>query len=206
MTTLKRILFAVIIVGLVPACSLFSKSNEEVESFNEPRYTDREPIELNVSNIEIVSEFTSTFKRPNVEFLFPISIEKTAKLWAKDRLKAVDYSSDKKAVYIIRNASVTETIEKSDRAFTKDRVKYKATLNVVLRVHDSQKLSSAQTEIEAWRELTIPADTPIEEKEKFWNGMVYKLFDEFNARMEQNIRQYLNMYVKDNKYVKEYNY
>lgn len=206
MTTLKRILFAVIIVGLVPACGLFSKSGEEVESFNEPRYTDSEPIELNVSNIEIVSEFTPSFKRPNVEHLFPISIEKTAKLWAKDRLKAVDYSSDKKAVYIIRNASVTETVEKSDRAFTKDRVKYKATLNVVLRVHDSRKLSSAQTEIEAWRELTIPADTPLEEKEKFWNGMVYKLFDEFNARMEQNIRQYLNMYVKDNKYVKEYNY
>lgn len=206
MITLKRILFAVIIVGLVPACGFFSKSGEEAESFNEPRYTDSEPIELNVSNVEILSEFTPSFKRPNVEHLFPISIEKTAKLWAKDRLKAVDYSSDKKAVYIIRNASVTETVEKSDRAFTKDRVKYKATLNVVLRVHDSRKLSSAQTEIEAWRELTIPADTPLEEKEKFWNGMVYKLFDEFNARMEQNIRQYLNMYVKDNKYVKEYNY
>lgn len=202
MATFKKILFAVLFVGLVPACG---HNNEEVESFNEPRFVNEDPIELNVSNIEVVSEFTPTFKRPNVEHLFPISIEKTAKLWAKDRLKAVDYSSDKKAVYIIKNASVTENLEKSDRAFTKDRVKYKATLNVVLRVHDARKLSSAQTEIEAWRELTIPADTTLEEKEKFWNGMVYKLFDEFNARMEQNIRQYLNMYVKDNKVIKEYN-
>lgn len=202
MTTFKRILFAVLLVGLVPACGT---KNEEIESFNEPRFVNETPIDLNVSNIEVVSEFTPSFKRPNVEHLFPISIEKTAKLWAKDRLKAVDYSSDKKAVFIIKNASVTETLEKTDKAFTKDRVKYKATLNVVLRVYDSRKLSSAQTEIEAWRELTIPADTPLEEKEKFWNGMVYKLFDEFNARMEQNIRQYLNMYVKDNKVIKEYN-
>ena len=59
-------------------------------------------------------------------------------------------------------------------------------------------------EIEVWRELTIPADTTIEEKERYWNGMVIKLFDEFDVRMEQNIHQYLNMYVVDNKYVKEY--
>ncbi|MDR1693819.1 MAG: hypothetical protein LBR70_01305 [Lactobacillaceae bacterium] len=202
MTTLKKILFVALLVGLVPACG---NKSEEIENFNEPRFTSEDPIELNVNKIEVVSEFSQTYKRPNVEHLFPISIEKTAKTWAADRLKAVDFSSDKKAVYIIKNASVTETLEISDKAFTKDRVKYKATLNVVLRVHDARQLSSAQTEIEAWRELTIPADTPLAEKEKYWNGMVYKLFDEFNARMEQNIRQYLNMYVKDNKVIKEYN-
>ena len=34
--------------------------------------------------------------------------------------------------------------------------------------------------------------------------MVYKLFDEFNMRMEQNIHQYLNMYVKNNNDITEY--
>lgn len=68
-----------------------------------------------------------------------------------------------------------------------------------------QNLSSAETSIEAWRELAIPADTDIEEKERYWNGMVYKLFDEFNKRMEQNIYQYLNMYVANNSVIQEYN-
>lgn len=192
----KRFLSTILVIGLLPACGYFSKTETEVESFNEPRFTDIAPVELKVNEVEIVSDFSPTFKRPNVEHLFPISIEKTARLWAQDRLKAVDFSSDKKAVYTIKNASVTETLEPSDRAFTKDRLKYKATLNVVLKIYDARKLSSAQTEIEAWRELTIPADTPLDEKERYWNGMVYKLFDEFNARMEQNIHQYLGMYVR----------
>ena len=37
-----------------------------------------------------------------------------------------------------------------------------------------------------------------------WNDMVYKLFDEFNRRMEKNINEYLNMYVMNNYAVKEY--
>ena len=34
--------------------------------------------------------------------------------------------------------------------------------------------------------------------------MVQKLFEEFNSRMEQNINQYLNMYVKNNNTIYEY--
>ena len=34
--------------------------------------------------------------------------------------------------------------------------------------------------------------------------MVNKLFDQFNERMEKNIYEYLNMYVKNNYSVKEY--
>ena len=198
----SKIILSLLSVFLISACTL--SKNEEAEKFNEPRYTDRGQIELKVSTIEIESEFSPTFRRPNVEHLFPISIEKTAKLWARDRLKAADYSSNKKALYIIKNASVTEELIKSDKPFSKDRIRYKANLTVVLRINDVNSLSSAQTEIEVWRELTIPADTSIEEKERYWNGMVIKLFDEFDVRMEQNIHQYLNMYVVDNKYVKEY--
>lgn len=202
MKKLSKILCASLAFFAVSACV---SSETEVEKFNEPRYSDRGQIELNVSTIEIKSDFTPSFTRPNVEHLFPISIEKTAKLWAKDRLRADDFASNKKAIYIIKDASVTEEVIKSDKPFSKDRIKYKANLNVVLRIVDAHSLSSAQTEIEVWRELTIPADTPLSEKEKYWNGMVVKLFDEFDVRMEQNIHQYLNMYVKNNSYVKEYN-
>lgn len=126
-------------------------------------------------------------------------------MWAKDRLKAVDFSTDKEAYFIIRDASVTEDIEKSGKLFYKDRIVYRANLNVVLKITDPNNTGSAQTEIQAWRELVIPADTTIEEKEKYWNGMVEKLFDEFNVKMEENIRKFLNMYVADNNYIHTYN-
>ena len=101
--------------------------------------------------------------------MFPIPIEATAKTWAKDRLSAVDYSSDKTATFIIKDASVTEEIEKSEKLFYKDRIVYKANLNVILKISDAADENTAQTEIQAWRELIIPADATIEEKEKMAN-------------------------------------
>ena len=201
MFSIRKILFTVLLIGLTGGCSaIFGSSGSTAEL----RFEDQKPIKLKVSKVDVISEFTPSFRRPNVEHLFPISIEKTAKTWARDRLEAVDFSSDKVAQFIIKDASVTEELETTDKVFERDRMKYRATLNVVIRISDPQKLSNAETEIQAWRELIIPADTDIAEKEKYWNGMVTKLFDEFNLRMERNIHQYLNMYVQDSNYIQEY--
>ena len=204
MTVLKKILPALVIISLISGCSVFKPIDPEAEKYREPRFSSNDPIELKVKQIDITSEFTPTFTRPNVEHLFPISIERTAKIWAKDRLKAVDYSSDRVAEVIIKDASVTEEIEKSQEVFQKDRIKYRATLDVVVRVYDTQSMAKAETQVVAWRELYIPANTDIAEKEKYWNGMVIKLFDEFNRKMDKNSRQYLNMYILNNNYIQTY--
>ncbi len=202
MTKLNKI-FSVFAVALLTACA---SSNEVAENrrFTEPRFDTSNPIELNVSKVDIISEFTPSFTRPNVEHLFPVSIEKSARVWAGDRLEAVDFSSNRVAEFIIKDASVTEEEIKASQLFYKDSLKYRATLSVVLKISSNKGQSSAQTSIEAWRELTMPIDTSIEDKEKYWNEMVQKLFEEFNVRMEQNINQYLNMYVKNNNTVYEY--
>jgi hypothetical protein len=206
MFSIRKILFTVLLIGLTGGCSAIfgTYEGDEPTRYTELRFEDQNPIKLKVSKVDVISEFTPSFRRPNVEHLFPISIEKTAKTWARDRLEAVDFSSDKVAQFIIKDASVTEELETTDKVFERDRMKYRATLNVVIRISDPQKLSNAETEIQAWRELIIPADTDIAEKEKYWNGMVTKLFDEFNLRMERNIHQYLNMYVQDSNYIQEY--
>lgn len=203
MISIRKILCSIFLVSMAGGCSLFG-NNDELNRYSELRFENQAPIMLKVNKVEVISEFTPTFRRPNVEHLFPISIEKTAKNWAQNRLEAVDFSSDKVAQFIIKDASVTEELETSDKVFEKDRIKYRATLNVVIRVSDPQKLSNAETEIQAWRELIIPADTDISEKEKYWNNMVTKLFDEFDVRMERNIHQYLNMYIENNDYIQEY--
>lgn len=187
------------------ACSSTTDIDAVPLRYSEPRFQTKAPIELNVEKVDIKSEFVPSFTRPNVEHLFPVSIEKSAKIWAEDRLKADGFGSNKIAEYIIKDASVTEEIETSEELLQKDRLKYRANLSVVLKITDKSNLSAAQTTIDAWRELRIPADTNIAEKERYWNDMVKKLFDEFNVRMEQNINEYLNMYVKNNYSIKEYN-
>lgn len=199
---IKNILAAATAI-LLSACA----SNQEVAEtrrFVEPRFDQEPKIELNVSKIDVISEFTPSFTRPNVEHLFPISIEKAARIWANDRLEAVDFASNRIAEFVIRDASVTEVEEKAPQLFHKDSLKYRATLSVVLRINSTGGQSQAQTSIEAWRELTMPIDTSIEDKERYWNEMVYKLFEEFNTRMAQNIDQYLNMYVHNSQLIQEY--
>ena len=202
---LKKIYTILAMLIIIPACAQFRDDTAEPRRYEEPRFADQEMIRLKVNKIEVISEFTPSFKRPNVEHLFPISIEKTARIWARDRLEAVDFSSNKVAKFIIKDASVTEENEKSTELFTKDRTRYKARLIVTLKISDPESLSSAETTIEAWRELTMNSDTDIDEKEKQWNTMVHKLFSEFNRSMEHNINEYLNMYVVNNNYIQEYN-
>lgn len=197
-----KVLSAITIMFLT-ACA-GNQDVAEVRRYTEPRFDNQKAIELNVNKINIVSEFTPSFTRPNVEHLFPVSIEKTARFWANDRLEAVDFSSARVAEFIIKDASVVEQEEKASQLFHKDSLKYRATLSVVLKISSDKGQSQAQTSIEAWRELTMPIDTSIEDKERYWNEMVYKLFDEFNVQMEQNINQYLNMFVKNNNHIQTY--
>lgn len=204
MRTLKKMMVASLSLFLF-ACNSTRDIDAVPLKYSEPRFQTRAPIELNVEKVDIISEFVPSFTRPNVEHLFPVSIEKTAKIWAEDRLKADGFGTNRVAEYIIKDASVTEEVEKAEDILQKDRLKYRANLSVVLRIKDKSNLSAAQTTIDAWRELKIPADTNIADKEKYWNDMVKKLFDEYNAKMEQNINEYLNMYVKNNYSIKEYN-
>ncbi len=204
MSKLKNIVLVFFSLFLM-SCSTTSDTDAVPLKYSEPRFRTVAPIELNVEKVNIVSEFIPSFTRPNVEHLFPVSIEKSAKMWAEDRLKADGFSSNRVAEYIIKDASVTEEVEKSEEFLQKDRLKYRANLSVVLKITDTTNLSAAETTINAWRELRMPVDTKIAEKEKYWNDMVHKLFDEFNQRMEQNINEYLNMYVKNNYSIKEYN-
>ncbi|MCI5634216.1 MAG: hypothetical protein MR350_02015 [Alphaproteobacteria bacterium] len=202
MTSFFKTFCAVSVAGILSACSTMNNNEAAPERYSDLHFDNKKPIELTVKKIEVKSEFTPSFTRPNVEHLFPISIEKTAKTWADERLEAVDYSSDRVAEFIIKDASVTEKEEKAEQLLQKDRLKYHANLSVLLKVTDNK--SSAQTSVEAYRELSMPIDTNIEDKERYWNEMVVKLFNAFDEHMEMNIHKYLNMYIKGNTSITEY--
>lgn len=187
---------------ILNACSTMNNNTAVPERYSDLHFDNKAPIPLTVKTVEIKSEFTPSFTRPNVEHLFPVSIEKTAKTWAKERLEATDFASNRTAEFIIQDASVTETEEKSEQLLMKDKLKYHANLKVLLRIIDNQ--TQASTGVEAWRDLTMAMDTGIEDKEQHWNDMVINLFHAFDERMEQNIHQSLNMYIKDNQSVTNY--
>lgn len=80
---------------LVAGCAWFPKDEDELQKFREPRYNSEEPIQLKVNKVEVISEFTPTFKRPNVEHLFPISIEKPLNFGLKTVWKPLIFPAPK---------------------------------------------------------------------------------------------------------------
>ena len=205
MIKVKKILFSFIAAASLSACgTMYGTAEEEVPQYKEPRFQDMPPIELKVNRVDVSSEFTPSFTRPHVEHLFPVSIEKSATLWAHDRLKAADFSTSRIAEVTIKDASVTEELEAGSQIFEQDKVKYSARLVVSVKVTDPQTLAQASTEVEAWRTLTIPAATDIAGKEQYWNSMVEKLMNDFNDRMTSNIHQYLSPFVLNQELVPTY--
>ena len=200
---MKKLFALLIMIFVASACSSADKVPAP-QKFRESHFDSQQAIDLKVNKIEVVSEFVPSFTRPNVEHLFPVSIEKTAMNWGNDRLRAVDFSSTKVATFTIKDASVTEEVIKSEKIFEKDSLKYRARLAVTLKVSDTAKFANAETSLEAWRELTIPADTQIDQKEVYWKEMVDKLFHEFDLRMQTNIHKYLNMYIDNSQYITDY--
>lgn len=200
-TFIKLFCVALMTLGL-NACA--SRNNNEAvpERYSELHFDNKAPIKLNVKTIEVKSEFTPSFTRPNVEHLFPVSIEKTAKTWARERLEAVDFASNRTAEFVIQDASVTEREEKAAQLFQKDSLRYHATLKVMMKVVENK--ASANTTVEAYRELTMPIDTAIEDKEAHWNEMLNNLFQAFDEHMDSNIHKYLNMYIKDDRSITQY--
>ena len=202
MNTFVKTIGLGILALLLNACSTMDNNTAAPERYSDLHFDNKAPIPLMVKTVEIKSEFSPSFTRPNIEHLFPVSIEKTAKTWAKERLEAADLTSNRTAEFIIQDASVTETEEKSDQLLLKDHLKDHASLKVLLRIIDNK--SSASTGVEAWRDLTMSVDTSIEDKEQHWNEMVVNLFQAFDENMEKNINQSLNMYIKDNNSISTY--
>lgn len=202
MVNLIKKLCVILTAATLSACSSMNNNQAAPERFSDLHFDNKAPIQLLVKQVNVKSEFTPSFTRPNVEHLFPISIEKTAVTWAKERLEAADMSSERVAEFIIHDASVTEAEIKAQQFLQKDSVNYHANLKVTLKVIDTK--STAQTTVEAYRELTMPIDTNIEDKEQYWNDMVVKLFQSFDEHMQLNIDKYLNMYIKNNNSVTVY--
>ena len=88
MTKTNKVLAILVACLISTGCSLFKTEQfDSISSYSEPRFQNSGKIELKVNKIDIISEFTPSFRRPNIEHLLPISIEKSARIWANDRLE-----------------------------------------------------------------------------------------------------------------------
>jgi hypothetical protein len=155
------------------------------------------PIKLNVSKINVVLHYQSPVRAPNVEHLFPTLPAAAIKQWARDRLLAVGDSGE--AQLVIVNASAVEKqllLKKGfSSTFTRQQTqRYDASVEVRLRI--SSSLGQGSTLAHATRFATVREDTTVNKRERAWFDLTEALVHDFDAVMEENIRQHLGRWLR----------
>lgn len=181
-----------------------SETKTSMNQYKPIKFSNKENIIFNANRIEVISKFSPSYIRPNVEHLSPISIEKTAKNWAKDRLLANNFTAGEYVKFIINDASITEEFNKSSSIFRKNTISYLAKINVTIQVMNKNNSVLAETTTDAWRRATITDGSPITDKENLWYELIENLFSQYDTKQVQTIGQYLNLYLQKSKLIKEY--
>lgn len=191
----QRLAAAVLIaVSLALAACEFAANSPK---YPELSFTHLPQIRLDVAQIEVVNEYLSPSKPPNVEHLFPTPPSVVAERWGRDRLRAVGATG--KARVVIRRASVVEVPLKTKTgirgALTTDQSeRYDA--DVEMAVELEKDGGTVTVAARSRRSRTVPEDITLNDREKEWFQMNEALINDLNASLETEIRKGMARYIK----------
>ncbi len=194
MLKIYQVVFIILIAAIPASCETLPQT----QTFPELTFGYIKPLRLNVDALEIVSEYSSPMKAPNVEHLFPTPPGKALRRWAADRLQLAGTSG--LARFVIVDASATETALKVGSSladkFTNEQSRlYTATVEVRLEVSDARNLRKGFASAKVSRSKTLPEGATINEKERLWFDLTEALMKDFNAELDKNIRKFLGAWL-----------
>jgi hypothetical protein len=165
--------------------------------FADLRYTAEPPIRLEVSAIEIRDEYQAPFKAPNVDHLFPVPPAKAAENWAHDRLKATGKTG--RAIFILKNASVTETeLPKSQgltgALTTEPAQRYDLALQATVEIVDDRGLPIRTANVSTTRSQSVLEDISPNQRDQAWYDMTKAAMAEFGPQLASEIRDNFGIY------------
>ena len=156
-------------------------------------------LSFSVGRIEIVENYRSPLRPPNVEHLFPTPISAALRRWSDDRLKAEGGSHVMRV--IIEDASAVieelETNKDLEGLFTTEQAeRVDARLQVRIEISDESGAVLAFTDTEAVRSRTTPENVSLSERDEIYNDLTMVVMNDFNTSQEQGIRRYFDTFLK----------
>ena len=187
-------MIAVAVAAGLAAC----ETPVQTQKLPELTYGHLERYRLDVAAVEVVSEYRSPMRAPNVEHLFPTPPADTLKRWANDRLEAAGRRGI--ARFVIKEAGVTETPLKVDTgykgAFKKEQsARFEVTIEAILELVDDRGFRKGFASARVSRSRTVREDITLNERDRAWFDLTEALMGDFNAEMERNIGRYLGGYL-----------
>lgn len=167
--------------------------------FKEMDFSHLPVIVFNVSRIEIFDEYRAPLAEPNVEHNFPIPPTVAIKRWLADRIHTGG-TGDILQIFI-KDASAKkielETNKDIEGWFTTEQAeRIDARVEVQFKIKRASSGSNPYAAAVAKRSRTVPEGASLNIRDQVYFDLVEALINDFNASMEQSIRQYLEDYLK----------
>jgi hypothetical protein len=190
-----RVMAVVIAAFALPAC----QNKPPVQKLPEISFANQRPISLDVAQLEIVPEYVSPGRSPNVEHLMPVSPEGAAVRWAQDRLRPVGTTGS--AQVVIKDAKVVETALKTDKGVTgvfkkEQEARYDGSLDVQIRILDERHMPVADVVARATRSRTVPEGITINERDRVFYEISEALAKDIDSQLSQLIPTYLARWLR----------
>lgn len=189
-----------VVLALACALALAACENKPpVQKLPEISFADKAPFRLDVGQLEIVPEYVSPAKRPNIEHLMPVSPEAATVRWAQDRLRPIGRSGY--ARVIIRDAKVIEVPLQVDKGFSgmfKDQqaARFDGSLDVAVQILDERHLPVADVVARATRTKTVAEGASLNERDRVLYEISESMIRDIDSQMDGLIRTYLNRWVQ----------
>lgn len=190
----KARVFVLGVAILLTACTTVVTT----QNFPEMTFRHLPPLRLNVVDIQIVSDYPSDTRAPNIAHYFPTSPARALERWAEDRLRADGTGAT--ARFTIHEATATQRSLKVDRGlgglFKKEQSeRVDATVRASLVILDSRGTQRASATTRATRFITLREDATLEDRHKIWFELTEKLMADFDKEMGINIRRHVTPYL-----------
>ena len=190
-----HLVVAVLATLAVTACQ---NTKPPMQTLPEISFANLRPFNLDVGQLEIVSEYVPPGRSPNIEHLMPVSPEAGAQRWAQDRLKPMGRVGYARVV--IRDAKVIEVPLAIDKgltgAFKKEQeMRYDATLDVAVQILDARHMVVGETVARSSRSRTVTEGITLNERDRVLYDISESLAKDIDEQMSQLIRNFLGRWV-----------
>jgi len=160
-------------------------------------FTKLPEIRLDVADLQVIPAYAQTQRRPHVEHLFPTPPQDALERWAREKILAA--GSTRRAMVVIREASVIEVPLKTKRGLTGALTKepserYEAVMEVELEIRDDRGERIGWATTRTSRERTVQEGITEPERKVFWQELTGQLVEDMAQAMARRIDESLSQY------------
>lgn len=166
------------LAGLICSCMPHTSEPFALKAWNDEGKT----IYLEASELNVISEATPYDRLPHIEQQMPITPEAALEKWALSKIYAVNASSPRKVVFIIRKADMIQEKKKSDSWYTFNNVAYTLSFEIELVFKEAQRIIYSQR-VGGMEMRAVPQKSALSTKEDAWKEMMNAMLEKIGQKL-----------------------